>query len=313
MPSRREPIDGVLVVDKPVGPTSHDVVARVRRVLDERRVGHTGTLDPLASGVLPLVIGRATRLARFLSAMSKRYEADIRLGITTDTDDAQGRPVGGHEPSEPPTRDAVEAALQGFRGSFLQRPPVYSAKHIEGRRSYAIARGRSDASQPARGFDAPPPAPVTVHQLQIEALEGWTLRLGLECSPGFYVRSLARDLGDVLGTGGHLSALRRTVCGEFTLSQALPLADVEPGLDRALAALVPLAELLPHVMPTVLTEEGVERARHGRDLGPREWRCPVPLPRDGAWVRLLDSQGDLIGLAQTTTAPGALHPAVVLK
>ena len=152
-----------------------------------------------------------------------------------------------------------------------------------------------------------------MHRLEIAALQGWTLRLRVECSPGFYVRSLARDLGDLLGTGGHLAALRRTVSGEFTLTQALPLADVEPGLDRAGAALVPLAKLLPHVAPAILTEEGVERARHGRDLGPRECQWSAPPPRDGAWVRLLDSEGDLVGLARTMAASGALHPAVVLK
>src|SRR5438132_2714272 len=140
-------MDGVLVIDKPTGPTSHDVVARVRRAIRERRIGHTGTLDPAASGVLPLVIGRATRLARFLSAGEKRYEACIRLGIVTDTGDATGSPIGAVYSGALPSRDAIESALGAFRGTFLQQPPVYSAKMIGGHRSYDLARAAARSSQ----------------------------------------------------------------------------------------------------------------------------------------------------------------------
>src|SRR5436190_2245373 len=147
-------MDGVLVIDKPVGPTSHDVVARVRRAIRERRIGHTGTLDPAASGVLPLVIGRATRLARFLSAGEKRYDACIRLGLVTDTGDATGSPVGAPHAGALPSREAIESALDAFRGTFLQQPPVYSAKMIGGHRSYklarAVARGTRHAAPGSR-------------------------------------------------------------------------------------------------------------------------------------------------------------------
>src|SRR5712671_6150431 len=140
-------LDGVLVVDKPVGPTSHDVVARVRRILGEPRIGHTGTLDPMASGVLPLVVGRATRLVRFLTADDKRYEATIRFGFSTDTYDAQGQPASPRYEGMMPSRDAVEDALGVFRGTFLQQPPAFSAKKIDGRRSHKLARARRRAAQ----------------------------------------------------------------------------------------------------------------------------------------------------------------------
>ena len=153
-------MDGLLVIDKPAGPTSHDVVARVRRLLGERRVGHTGTLDPMATGVLPIVVGRATRLARFLSAATKRYEAVIRLGIDTDSYDATGVPVGAPYEGPWPARAAVERALDTFRGTYAQQPPAFSAKKIAGQRSYHLARKRSRiaASQPA--VPAPPGAPA---------------------------------------------------------------------------------------------------------------------------------------------------------
>src|SRR5437762_10622266 len=150
-------MDGLLVIDKPAGPTSHDVVVRIRRVLGERRVGHTGTLDPAATGVLPLVLGRATRLARFLSAGEKSYEAVVRLGIATDTQDAEGVATGAAHAGPFPARQAIDSALDAFRGTFLQQPPAYSAKKIDGRRSYRLARARS--RQPSfTGGGAPPPA-----------------------------------------------------------------------------------------------------------------------------------------------------------
>src|SRR5438132_6077628 len=163
-------MDGLFVVDKPVGPTSHDVVARVRRLFGERRVGHTGTLDPAASGVLPLVLGRATRLARYVGVSVKSYEAVIRFGTATDTYDAQGTPVGGPYDGAPPTREGVQRALDPFRGSFIQQPPPYSAKKVAGRRSYKLARARArDASEGSRqpspaGAGTGPrlPAPVQV-------------------------------------------------------------------------------------------------------------------------------------------------------
>src|SRR5262249_28104795 len=221
-------LDGLLVVDKPVGPTSHDVVARVRRILRERRIGHTGTLDPTASGVLPLVIGKATRLAQFLNVDVKRYDATIRLGFATDTYDAAGHPTTETHVGPIPTRDRIEDALTAFRGTFRQQPPAFSAKKIEGKRSYRLARARQQAdsrsslappsqqgsARPRRsafGAEAGLPAPVsvTVVKLDIVAVEHELVRVSIACSTGFYVRALAHDVGLALGVGGHLVALRR--------------------------------------------------------------------------------------------------------
>ena len=171
-------MDGLLVIDKPVGPTSHDVVARVRRILGEKRVGHTGTLDPRASGVLPLVVGRATRLARFLSAAGKSYDATIQLGVATDTGDSAGTPVGRAFKGTFPGRESIDRVLDAFRGTFLQQPPVYSAKKIGGRRSYRLARAASrtlpalpaSPALPALA-DLPAPASVTVYALELGAVD----------------------------------------------------------------------------------------------------------------------------------------------
>src|SRR5437667_4675740 len=198
-------MDGLLIIDKPKGPTSHDVVARVRRAIGERRVGHTGTLDPAASGVLPLVIGRATRLARFLSAGDKCYEAVIRLGFSTDTGDATGTPLSTAPRGPMPSRADIDSALDAFRGTFMQQPPAYSAKKVDGTRSYRLAR-RSKRQSPRVSARPALPAAVQVatRATDIVSVEDGTLTLRVSCSAGFYVRSLAHDLGERLGTGGHL-------------------------------------------------------------------------------------------------------------
>jgi tRNA pseudouridine55 synthase len=305
---------GILVVDKPVGPTSHDVVSRVRRALRERRIGHTGTLDPAASGVLPLAIGRATRLVRFLSAGPKTYDADIVLGVSTDTFDADGSVTATSNPDALPTRAEIERALDRFRGTFRQQPPEYSAKRIAGERSYRLARlARRTVEQGPRAPGVPSPVlrPVDVSVFTLELLDvtGGRVALRVECSPGFYVRSLAHDLGQVLGVGGHLATLRRTRTSEFTLAAALPLDAIEADPERAARAILPLSAVLQTLAAARLTLDGVRRARHGRDLRPDDM---FALPqRSAPWVRLLDPAGDLIGLAQLT-ASGALHPSVVL-
>src|ERR1035437_4032146 len=261
--SNRRSMDGLLVVDKPAGPTSHDVVARVRRVLGERRIGHTGTLDPAATGVLPLVLGRATRLARFLSARDKSYDAVIRLGVATDTYDGRGVAVGPRHDGAWPSREAIAAALDRFRGTFEQQPPAFSAKKIDGRRSYTLARARGQApALPA----LPAPVSVTARTIDIVSVDGDCVTLAIDCSAGFYVRSLAHDLGAALGTGAHLAALRRTRSGDFTLADSLPLAAAEDDRDAALAAVIPLDRMLLSLPAVVLTEQGARHAAHGRDL-----------------------------------------------
>jgi tRNA pseudouridine55 synthase len=298
-------MDGLLVIDKPQGPTSHDVVARMRRVLRERRVGHTGTLDPLATGVLPLVLGRATRLAKFMSAGDKAYEAVVRLGFATDTGDAQGAPLGAVSSGPWPARAAIEAALDAFRGTFLQQPPAFSAKMIDGTRSYKLAR-RARGSAPT----LPAPASVTVRRLELVKVEADLVTLNVDCSAGFYVRSLAHDLGARLGIGAHLVALRRTRSGDFGLDAAVALDAAEREPQEALRHVIAPAYMLPRLSRVVLTPEGVRRARNGRNLGPADLEkgdAPSSL-----FVRLLDSTGELVGIGEPAGASGLLHPSVVL-
>ena len=334
-------MDGLLVVDKPAGPTSHDVVARVRRALGERRIGHTGTLDPAATGVLPLVLGRATRLARFLSASDKSYDAVLRLGVATDTHDAEGTPAGAPYQGPLPSREAIDRALDAFRGTFLQQPPAYSAKKIDGERSYRLARAAS-RQRSSTGAGAPPtartdadaspetarhgrrrsPAPVSVtaRTIEIVSVDGDTVTLQVTCSAGFYVRALAHDLGRQMGMGAHLFSLRRTRSGDVTVEQALALDALEREPALGVRAVIPLSRMLPGLSSVTLTSEGVRRAVHGRDLGPGDLEKGVrPLfvddPEKGPYplfVRLVDPRGDLVAIGAPASASGLLHPAVVL-
>lgn len=312
---------GLLVVDKPAGPTSHDVVARIRRTLREQRIGHTGTLDPMATGVLVLVIGRATRLARFIGG-DKTYEAIIKLGLRTDTGDACGRPLGAPYDGPMPEPEVIATVLDEFRGTFLQRPPLISAKHIGGSRSYRLARQAGRTSDGARPDERtptalPPLAKVTVQRLDWLSTSGDRITLRIDCSPGFYVRALADDLGERLRTGAHLAELRRTRVGEFTLEGALGLREAEES-GTAASRVIPLRGLLSGFPAIVLTPEGVKRATQGRDLGPGDTVSGAWVP--GAFVRMLDLSGELIGigahamsaLPDAQGAPGLLHPFVVL-
>ena len=322
-------MDGLLVVDKPSGPTSHDVVARTRRVLGEKRIGHTGTLDPMATGVLLLVLGKATRLATFLSASDKSYDAVVRLGFATDTADAQGRPLGPVSERPIPSRDAIDAALETFRGTFMQQPPAFSAKKIDGQRSYKLARAarlkpsRSETSGPS-ALPAVPALPalssVTTFRLEILSIGADSVTLGVDCSAGFYVRSLAHDLGERLGVGAHLTALRRTRTGDFTIDQAMSLETAERDPQRAAASVVPLAAMLPHVASVVLTADGVQRAVHGRDIGPGDTvsgesfatRAQPSVRNPHPVFRLVDPRGELVAIGRPVGAGGILHPSVVL-
>ena len=315
-------MDGLLTIDKPRGPTSHDVVARTRRVLGERRIGHTGTLDPMATGVLPLVVGRATRLARFLDAGEKVYDATLQLGIITDTHDALGTVVSRSEPGAWPGHADIDAALNPFRGSFLQQPPAFSAKKIRGRRSYELARhaGRPDASDEDNAPAMPAPVQVTAHAIEILDAADDIVRLRVVCSAGFYVRALVHDLGAALGVGAHLTALRRTASGPATLDSALPLERLEApdGRTAAIAAMTPMDQMLPHLPALALTAASVVRAASGRDLGPSDAESgfieAMHAVRDGRsdHVRLLNPAGHLVGIAAHARDPDALHPVVVL-
>lgn len=283
-----------MLVDKPAGPTSHDVVIGIRRALGIRSAGHTGTLDPFATGLMLVLVGRATRLARFVSGQPKRYLATARLGFATTTDDATGDPVGPLRESPAPTTAEVRAALEAFRGDSLQRPPAYSARHVDGERSYRLAR---------RGVEvALPESPVTVHAIALVEMHGHTVVFRATVSAGTYVRALARDLGERLGTGAHLTALRREAIGRFDIGQAVPLAR----LGRDTPLLSPL-DVVAHLPVRILDAGAVRDVSHGRSIergvvdGSLEEGAPVALVFEGR----LAAVGEL--------REGRLHPGVVLE
>lgn len=241
-------MDGILVVDKPEGPTSHDVVDKVRRALRVEKVGHTGTLDPMATGVLPLVLGRATKLARYLTGGDKAYRATLRLGITTNTLDAQGeqvlqRPVGDISEA------AIEAALAPLRGKIMQVPPMYSAKKMDGKKLYQLARKGIDVVREAK--------PVTIYNLELISVSLPEIVFDVRCSAGTYVRVLAQDIGETLGCGAHLAALQRTHAGPFALDQAISL--------EALLAEPTLAKT--RLMPVGMALGGLARIDVSSDVG----------------------------------------------
>jgi tRNA pseudouridine55 synthase len=300
---------GVLVVDKPEGLTSHDVVDAVRRALAVRRAGHTGTLDPFATGVLPVCVGKATRLARFLAGGAKEYRATVRLGLATTTDDATGEPLAPPRPVDV-DEPAVRAACASLVGTLLQVPPAYSARRVGGRRLYELARQGVAVERP--------PSRVTVHEIEVRSFEGDRVEIDVRCSPGTYVRALARDLGESLGVGGHLVALRRTRTGAFDLSHAVALGE-PPSVwsDR----LVALRELLPDLPAVRLGAEATALLRHGRDLGRSHVDEGFPDGEPPERLRLLGPDGALLALAVPrgfdVPGPGltiepVLHPDVVL-
>jgi tRNA pseudouridine55 synthase len=290
------PPGGLVVVDKPAGLTSHDVVARVRRIARTRRVGHAGTLDPMATGVLVLGVERATKLLGHLTLTDKSYAATIRLGQDTVTDDAEGEPTGGASAAGV-TEEQVAKELAALTGTISQVPSAVSAVKIDGRRSYARVRAGEQVELAART--------VTVSRLE---LDGWArpapdlldLDVEVDCSSGTYVRALARDLGRALGTGGHLTALRRTRVGPFTLSTALTLAELA---DRADPVAVPLDEAVTAAFPRrALDADEAARVANGGRLAPAGIAGPYgAFDPDGHAVALLEDRD------------GAARPLVVLR
>lgn len=293
---------GILLIDKPIGPTSHDVVARIRNTARERSVGHTGTLDPRATGLLPLVMGKATRLAPYLSASDKTYEATVQFGQETTTEDAAGEITASFDGTLPDT-DAIARALEAFRGTFDQVPPQVSAKRVDGHKSYDLVR--QDKAVELK------PVSVTVRELTMTSAVGSHVHLVVTATAGFYVRALARDLGRALGCGAHLSALRRTKSGGFDLSQAVPLDEAErlgPAVEQYL---INPSDALSHFPSVTVNALGFRRVTHGNPVSPEHLTGRfVPVTGTGEKVRVLDEQGALIALADSRG--GALHPAVVI-
>ena len=293
-------MDGVIIVDKPEGWTSHDVVGKVRRIANTKRVGHLGTLDPIATGVLPLVVGRATRLAQFYTRSDKIYEGVVRFGWSTDTYDRAGDPTS--EAREIVLNAAeLETLLEEFRGEILQTPPPVSAKKVAGKRAYELAR----RSQPV-WLD---PVPVQIYELTLLAVEGARVRLRAHCSGGTYMRSIAHDLGQRLGCGAHIEELRRLASGEFEIAQARTIAQLESlaAEERLGDALVPAAQMLPG-FPSVYVDELTEaHIRNGRNFPASPFRSASPARH----VKAVSRQGEVVAIGEAVL-PNLYHPVVVL-
>lgn len=292
-------LDGVIVVDKPAAWTSHDVVNKMRRLAHTRKVGHLGTLDPDATGVLPLVIGRATRLAQFFSNHEKQYEGVIRFGFSTDTYDAAG------EPTSPETNvtiswGAVERALSAFRGEILQTPPAVSAKKLHGTPAYKLAKKKLAVVLE--------PVSVKIHSLELLSVEGDDAAIRLRCSAGTYVRSIAHDVGAAMGCGAHLKTLRRVASGPFHLAQTHTLEQIADLSERDLLSqlLIPLVELLPEFPCESVDEIIAQQIRHGR-----AFHATSPnVSSDARYIKAI-SEGQLIAIGEHREAH-TYHPVVVL-
>ena len=272
---------GLLLVDKPEGPTSHDVVDVVRRAVGIRRVGHAGTLDPFASGLLLLCVGWATRLAEYLTALPKTYRGVVRLGQQTDTDDRTGTIVTGSEHWETVTAEQVRSALDEQLGNIEQFPPAYSAKKIAGRRAYDVAR---KGEAPALRAEA-----VTVHRLDLCDYSPPDVTIEVECSSGTYIRSIARDVGESLGTGGHLRSLRRQRIGRFDVAEAVALDD-ELLSERIVASIRPPEEAVAHLATANLDATAGSDLSHGRSVewGQDSGREPVAVIVEGSLVAIAE-------------------------
>ena len=323
---------GALLVDKPAGPTSHDIVAIARRALRTRAIGHTGTLDPLATGLLVLLVGHATRLSQFLVTDEKEYIADVRLGRSTPTYDADPAfrlkaeatgsqmVAGSHEEPDSSLEsrgfrvqaEDIDRVLAQFVGTFPQLPPPYSAKKVGGERAYKKAR-RNEPMELK-------PVEVTVRELEVldqglidqAPRDQGLIRLRVACSSGFYVRSLAHDIGQLLGCGAHLEALRRTRAGQFSVADALTLEAMERVGGTIHSRLVAPNALLAGMAAVTPTEEGQRRAGNGNTLAPAHLESAFPGPSGDARVRVLDPSGELLAVAERR-ADGLLHPLVVLR
>ena len=306
-------MDGLLVIDKAAGMTSHDVVAGARRILKERRIGHTGTLDPFATGVLLILVGKATRLAQFLSGVDKEYEAIIRLGYATDTGDRMGTPLPG--PTGTRKRrwpaEEIEAALASLRGYVDQIPPMYSAKKIGGKKLYELARrGEEIEREPIRvcihEFEAIKPD----GQLIKDNLDGtFDLHVHVACSAGTYVRTLAEDFGKRLSVGAHLAELRRTRVGDFSVTNAVTLEQLKTSFgEEALGTIMLQPNAALSRLPFVhLNADDVRRARHGMEVKVAEYDWP-----DGEKVKMCDVDDHLIAIGDYDAKARHLHPSVVL-
>ena len=304
-------MDGLIVIDKPPGLTSHDVVLWVRKLIKGEKTGHCGTLDPDATGVLLVTVGKATRLFPFLSGHEKTYRGTIRFGFSTDTYDASGRPTSPENPVCPEENE-IRGAMRKLEGKIFQTPPPFSAKKLGGQPSYKLARAEKDVILKAQE--------VTVRRFELEAFRPPLADFTAECSSGTYVRALAHDFGRLLGCGAHLAGLRRTVSGDFGLADAHSLDEVrsraEAGNLKRLV--VPIEDLLPRLQAIMLETEGEERVRHGNRILPNHvlalpdgW--PHTSPGQDSVFRLISRDGRLLALARPSHDREGLSPFLVLS
>jgi tRNA pseudouridine55 synthase len=289
-------LNGVLILDKPAGMTSHDVVAIVRRVTGERSVGHLGTLDPMATGVLPLLLGKYTRLAQFFGHAEKHYTGTIRFGFATDTFDAEGTATAEPQPLTKSLAELRELALR-FHGELDQMPPVFSAKKIKGVPAHKLARAGKDV--PVK------PARVTIHSFDLTELDGEVASFTMQVSSGGYVRSVAQELGALAGCGAHLATLRRTQSGDFALAQSIPLDELKSLSPAEIEVRLPHPRwLLPELPPVTVDEQIEGRIRNGMQVNVPEFSA-APL------VKIFTGPRDLLAIARRV-AGTLVQPIVVL-
>lgn len=293
-------MDGVIVVDKPEGWTSHDVVAKVRGIARTKRIGHLGTLDPIATGVLPLVLEKATRLAQFYTRSDKIYEGVVQFGWATETYDRAGTPVGDRREVAIDAAE-LETLLEKFRGEIWQSPPPVSAKKIGGKRAYDLVRQSVAVElQPVR---------VSVYELTVLSVEGSRVRLRAHCSGGTYMRSLAHDLGQAMRCGAHLEELRRTASAEFEIAEARTLEQLQSLANdgRLVDAIVPAGKMLPKMPAVYVDDVMIAHIRHGRNFPASPFRSEAA----SRHVRALSRQEELVAIGEAVL-PNLYHPVVVL-
>ena len=306
-------MNGLLIIDKPQGMTSHDVVARARRLLREKRIGHAGTLDPMATGVLVLCIGHGTRLSEYLLGEDKAYEGVITLGQRTNTDDAEGEVIATR-PVPDITDDMLRALEAQFSGEIEQVPPQFSAIHKGGQRAYALARRGETVEMDARR--------VTVRSIRLATRDNddaavvhrpSSIVISVACSSGTYIRSLARDIGEVLGCGGHLSALRRTQAGTFTLTDAVTLAQIEATArdNTAASLLLPMDRAVAAWPEVVLDEEGARKVLHGQMIPLTPALSLQERVQGGEFWRVYDDKRVFIAVARWDAEAMTLAPVKV--
>ena len=300
---------GIIIVDKPEGLTSHDVVARLRRILKTRRIGHTGTLDPFATGVLVMLVGKATRLAQFLDKDKKEYEATIRFGFETDTGDKTGELRITNYELRNVSDDELENVLTSFRGEIEQTPPMYSAKKVDGKKLYELARKGIEIERK--------PVKVTIYEIEkmengkrkMENENTFDVKIRVVCSAGTYIRTLAEDIGKKLKIGAHLAALRRTRAGQFDLSKAVTIEELEEivSKDKLGEVLISMNDALAHLLKVTLNDEEIKNTQNGKKL-----KFENTEVKDNQAVKMVDEAENLIAVGFYDEEQKSIQPRIVV-